>query len=351
MTTRTVAEIAELCGAAVDGDAELEIRGPSTLAQATPTDISFLAQPKYRPLLESTRAGAVLVDAALDFRRDGLTLLRSDNPNRSFSRVIELFAGDEARRPAPGVHPTAVLAEGVELGDRVSIGPFCVVGAGARLADDVVLHPHVVVGEGARVGAGTELHAGVVLYPRVELGARCLVHANAVLGADGYGFEPGERGWVKVPQCGTVRVEDDVEIGAGTTIDRARFGATRIGAGAKLDDQVHVGHNVDVGDGSLLVAQVGVAGSAKLGKRVMLAGQVGIVGHLEVGDGARVGGKSAVHKDVPAGEDWFGSPARPRAEELRRIAFGNSGPKRLAKLEERIRLLEEELRCRDRSRP
>jgi UDP-3-O-[3-hydroxymyristoyl] glucosamine N-acyltransferase len=218
-----------------------------------------------------------------------------------------------------------------------------VVGAGASIGAGAAIHPHAVVGVGAEIGPGTVLHPGAVVYDGVVIGARCIVHSSAVVGADGYGFDPTPAGWVKIPQLGTVIVEDDVEIGAACTIDRGRFGPTRVRRGAKLDDQVHVGHNVEVGEHAMLAAQVGIAGSALIGSRVMMGGQVGISGHLCVGDGARLAGKTGPFGDVPAGAEFLGYPGLPRREALRQQALLGRLPRlveRLGELEARVVELE-----------
>lgn len=344
MITRTVSEIAELCDAAVEGDGSQEVTGPAALDDATPDEISFLGNSRYAPSMETTRAAAVLVARDVVCAREGLTLVRCDDPSRAFTRVIEAFRPAEPR-PAPGVHPSAVIDPSAELGARVAIGAQCVVGAGARLADDVVLYPGVVIGVDARIGEGTVIYPQAVLYWGVEVGCRCVLHAGVVLGSDGFGFEPTSEGWAKIPQCGTVVVEDDVEIGANSAVDRGRFGATRIGRGAKLDNQVHVAHNVVVGADSLLIAQVGIAGSARLGRGVILAGQAGVNGHVTVGDGARVAGRAGVTKDVEGGRDYAGYPVRPRAKYLRIQASLSRLPdllEQVKQLEARLERIEED---------
>jgi UDP-3-O-[3-hydroxymyristoyl] glucosamine N-acyltransferase len=202
-----------------------------------------------------------------------------------------------------------------------------------------VLHAGVQVGAGARVGAESVLHPGVVLYPGVVLGQRCLIHAGTVIGSDGFGFDPTPEGWEKIPQYGTVVIGDDVEMGANCAIDRGRFDATRIGNGVKLDNLVHVAHNVVIEDGALLVAQVGVAGSVRIGARAILAGQAGIGGHITIGAGARIGGQSGVSKSVPAGEDQFGTPSCEKNEALRAISLS----RKLPELFQRVRALERRL--------
>lgn len=342
MIQRTALELAELCQAVLEGDGARILVGPAALSEAREDQVSFVRSARHTVEFEATRAGAVIVPLDLDVRRSDLSLLRCANPSRAFSSVVEAF-----RKPVPkpptGIHPSAVVASSARLGPGVSVGPLCHVGPGVVLGEEVVLHAGVVLGPGVTVGAGTVLHSGVVLYDGVELGQRCLVHAGTVIGSDGFGFEPSPEGWEKVPQCGTVVVGDDVEIGANCAIDRGRFDATRIGSGVKLDNLVHIAHNVVVEDGALLIAQVGVAGSARIGSRAILAGQAGIAGHIHIGPGARVGAQSGVGKDVGAGQDQFGSPSRDKGEAFRLIALYG----KLPELFQRVRALERRLESED----
>ncbi len=343
MISRTVSELAELCGATLEGDGARVVVGPASLADASADEVSFLAHPRYVSEVEETRAGAVVVAHGVELRRADLTLLRCENPGRAFSRVIEVF------RPVvdpvePGVHPSATIETGASLEAGVSVGAGAFVGRDARLAAGVVLHPGAIVGTRCVVGARTVLHSACVLYPRTEIGADCIIHAGAVLGSDGFGFDPVPSGWQKVPQCGSVVVEDDVEIGANCTIDRGRFGATRIRHGSKLDNLVHVAHNVVVGPNALLVAQVGVAGSSRIGERVVLAGQVGVSGHISIGDGAQVGGAASVFRDLDAGGEYWGTPAIDKVRQVRATAVFAKLPdlaSRVRKLERRLAQLEE----------
>ena len=341
MKTRTLSELAEICGAVLQGDGQRRICGPASLRHAASDQISFYADEKYRGELDRTSAGAVVVPREFQGRED-LALLRCDRPDRAFSRIVESF--EEALEPPPsGVHATALLAPDVELGGEVSVGPLCVVGRGARLGEGCVLHPRVVIGEGACLGPGCELHPGVVVHPRVRIGSRCVLRAGAVIGSDGFGFDPSEEGWVKVPQCGTVILGDDVEVGANSTVDRGRFEATRVGNGVKIDNLVQVAHNVEIGDHALLCAQVGIAGSTLIDEWVVLAGQVGVNGHLHIGRGARVGGHSGITSDIPAGAEYFGLPAREMRQEMRLIAARRHVPE----LRQQLRRLQEEAAARE----
>lgn len=338
MIQRTAFELAELCGAVLEGDGARVLVGPASLGEARADQVSFVRSARRSGEFESTRAGAVVVPFDLRAQRSDLALLRCEDPSRTFTRVIEAFRPPLAR-PVAGVHPSAVVEPGACIGVGASVGPLCYVGAGAEIGERVVVHPGVHVGPGARVGADSELHPGVVLYGGVELGQRCLIHAGTVIGSDGFGFEPAQAGWEKIPQAGTVIVGDDVEMGANCAIDRGRFEATRIGNGVKLDNLVHVAHNVIVEDGALLIAQVGVAGSARIGARAILAGQVGVAGHLHIGAGARIAAQSGVGKDVPADSDQFGSPSREKGQAFRLIALYG----KLPELFQRMRALERRL--------
>lgn len=332
---RTLFEIAEHCGAVLEGDGSLVVTGPADLAGASGEEISFLGNPLYAPQLATTRAAAVLVDRELVCDREGLTLLRVEDPNRAFTKVIQLFAQVEAQ-PTPGTHPTSVVDPTAEVHSSASIGPLCVIAAGARLGPRVRLGSGVQVGVDVVLGEDTRVFPGVVFGDRVILGARCVIQAGAVIGADGFGFEPTAEGWSRIPQCGTVILGDDVDVGANSTIDRARFGATKIGNMVKIDNQVQVAHNSVLGDASLLCAHAGLAGSVTLGKRVIMGGQSGAAGHLKIGDGTQIAGGSGVFSNVEAGSTLGGWPARPMREALREIA----GAKRLPEMRKTIKQLQ-----------
>jgi UDP-3-O-[3-hydroxymyristoyl] glucosamine N-acyltransferase len=242
------------------------------------------------------------------------------------------------QRPQPGVHPTAVIAEDVELGEDVIVEPFVVIGAGTRVGRQAWLGAHSVIGESCTIGAETRLYPQVTLYSKVLLGARCIIHSGVRLGSDGFGYTFVNGQHRKVPQVGGVVIGNDVEIGANTTIDRGSVGATEIGNGVKIDNLVHIGHNVRVGDLSVIVAQVGVSGSTVIGKGVTLAGQVGLPGHLHIGDGATIAAKSAPFNDVPAGATYGGYPAVPHREFLK----AQAALLKLHELIKRVRKLEDQ---------
>lgn len=346
MIHRTASELAELCEAVLEGDGALVLVGPAALEEARADQVSFVRSARQAGALNATRAGAVIVPFELPAPRSDLALLRCKDPSRAFSRVVEAFR-QPLPAPRPGIHASAVVEPDARIGAGASVGPLCHVGAGAEVGERTVLHAGVVLGPRAKVGPDSVLHAGVVLYDGVELGCRCLIHAGTVIGSDGFGFEPTREGWEKVPQCGTVVVGDDVEMGANCAIDRGRFEATRIGNGVKLDNLVHVAHNVVVEDGALLIAQVGVAGSSRIGARAILAGQAGIAGHIQIGPGARIAAQSGVGRDVPAGQDQFGSPSREKGEAFRLIALYG----KLPELFQRVRALEKRLEQGHEERP
>jgi UDP-3-O-[3-hydroxymyristoyl] glucosamine N-acyltransferase len=304
--TYTLAEIAARVGGTVRGDAGRRVAGIRPLDQAGPDDLSFLGHPRYRRAAADSRAaGIIAAGADLPSGRNAIVV---DDPYVALAAAMELF--HPAERAAPGVSPQAIVGEGTRLGQGVSLGPLVVVGRRCVLSDRSVLMPGVVLGDDVAVGADSVLHPGVVVYARSILGARVTVHAGSVIGSDGFGYAgAGTESRAKIPQVGNVVIEDDVEIGACVTVDRATFGSTVVGRGTKIDNLVQVAHNVVIGEGSILVAQSGIAGSTRLGRGVILAGQSGAAGHLTLGDRAVVGAKSAVLQDLQPGAFVLGSPA------------------------------------------
>jgi UDP-3-O-[3-hydroxymyristoyl] glucosamine N-acyltransferase len=328
-------ELARAIGGQYEGGADPEITGAAPLDYAGPADITILASPRYADAAQSTAAGLVLVTEELAPR------LRADTPRILVRDVHATLAAllpvlYPATPTAPGIHPTAVLERDVKLGADVSIGAYAVVGAGSEIAEGAVLSAHVVLGRGCRIGAGTYLHPHVVLYDRVSVGARSILHTGVRVGVDGFGYTHRDGRHVKVPQVGGCNIGDDVEIGANTCIDRGSIGDTTIGNGCKIDNLVHIGHNVRIGDHAIIVAQVGISGSTRAGRYVTFGGQAGIGGHLTIGDGATIGAQSGVMGSVAAGETVSGYPARPHREAMR--AYG--GLFKLPAVIKRLRALE-----------
>ena len=332
----TLAALATALGCHLDGDGAVLIRGVATLDQAGPGDLTFLTNPRYAHQLASTRASAAIVGA--DVQDAPCALLRSEEPHVALARALTLL--NPPVRPSAGVHPTAIIAADAEIDATASIGPYAVVDSHARIGARVVLGPHVVVGAGTVIGDDSWLHAHVSVREGCRLGARCIVQNGAVIGSDGFGFATSRTGeHVKIPQRGPVVLEDDVEIGAQTAIDRPAVGETRICAGAKIDNLVQIAHGVVVGRGSLLAAQVGIAGSTKLGAYVTLGGQVGVAGHLRLGDRVKASAKTGITNSIDPDGFVSGYPALPNLEWRKTSVL----VRRLPELRERVRLLEQRL--------
>jgi UDP-3-O-[3-hydroxymyristoyl] glucosamine N-acyltransferase len=298
-------EIARALEVTVEGDGSVDIVGLAPIDEAEVGDLAFVASPRYRPLLRSTRASAVIVTPEEDV--SGRPALRTADPYTLFVRALSLF--DRRPRPAPGIHPTASISASAEVGLRASIGPYAVVGDATRIGDDAVLHPHVVIYPGVRIGHRFTAHAGAVVREGVEIGDDVVLQPGAVVGGDGFGFLPQGREVPRpIPQIGGVRLGDHVELGANTTVDRATVGDTVLGRGVKLDNLVMVGHGSRIGAGTMLAGQVGMAGSTRLGERVLAGGQAGFAGHLSVGDDVRIAARAGVISDVGAGSTVAGMP-------------------------------------------
>lgn len=343
----TVQELAALIGGqfASEADAGRKIHGVAAIADAGEGDVTFYGNVKYLAQLKASRATAALVPK--DFAESiPAVAIQVESPSIAFAQLLQKFAPEPIRFTL-GVHPTAVVGNQVTLGENVSVQPFSVIEDGAQIGANTVIGAHGYVGHGARIGADCHLSPRVTVGAHSLIGNRVIIHGGAVLGSDGFGFEFSKGRHVKIPQTGIVQIDDDVEIGANVTIDRARFGRTWIQAGTKIDNLVQIAHNVVVGQHCILCAQVGISGSTRLGDYVTLAGQVGTVGHIEIGDQAIVGAQSGVSKSIGAKEVWFGYPAMPMREskeQLARIA-------RLPKLIERVKKLEQLLGAMQKSLP
>jgi UDP-3-O-[3-hydroxymyristoyl] glucosamine N-acyltransferase len=338
---KTLGELARLVIGELCGDAEFKISGVAGLEEAQTHEISFVVGPKYARKAHQSKAGALIVPPGLS----GIQKPRivSENPYLAFAKVLTLFAPKP--QPSLGVSPEAFLGAKVKLGDGVSIHPQVYVGDGAVLGDRVNLHAGVHVGARVVIGDDTVIYPNVTVLDRCVIGQRVIIHSGTVVGSDGFGFAQDGDSYFKIPQVGIVQIDDDVEIGANCTIDRATMGKTWIQRGVKIDNLVQVAHNVVVGENSIIIAQVGISGSTKLGKNVILAGQVGIIGHLEIGDGVQVGAQSGVGKSIPAGQIVSGSPAIPHRDWLKNCQILSRLPKlrkMIMSMEKRLAALEQE---------
>jgi UDP-3-O-[3-hydroxymyristoyl] glucosamine N-acyltransferase len=334
--TFTVKELAALSGGELVGDSTLKITGAASLAEATQGEISFFANRKYVGLLRKTRASAVFVPP--DFAEPiNAAQIRVSNPTKAFEQVVLKFAPKPITF-TPGIHPSAVVGPSVQLGDRVSIEPLAVIEAGAQIGDDTIIGAGSYVGHETIIGSACHIYPHVTIRERSRIGSRVIIHSGVVIGADGFGFEMIDGRQEKIQQLGIVQIDDDVEIGANTTVDRARFGRTWIQQGVKIDNLVQIAHNVVIGKDCVIVAQTGISGSTRVGEHVMMGGQVGIIGHIEIGNGAAIGAQSGISKSIPGGV-WFGSPAVPLAEAKQQIAWIH----RLGKLFARVKEIEKKL--------
>jgi len=309
-------EIARAVAGELEGGADPELSGIAPLDRASSSELAFLAHARYAPEAATSRAGALLVSRLLLARapQDRPRIVVAD-VHHCLPTLLALF-----HPPAPrqtGVHATAVLGEGVRLGSEAYIGAYAVIGAGCRLGERVSIGAHCVLERDCGLGDDVYLHPHVTLYHGTLLGDRCILHSGVRLGVDGFGYTAGPAGVQKIPQVGIARVGSDVEIGANTTIDRGSVGDTEIGAGCKIDNLVHIAHNVRIGAHSIITAQVGFAGSTRVGERVTFGGQAGINGHVSIGDGATIAAQAGVFGDVPPGAIYSGYPARPHREALR----------------------------------
>ena len=338
-----LSDIAAEFGGRVVGDDQVEISGVAKIEEAQEGEITFLANPKYTKFLKETKASAVIVP--LDVTEAGDTLLiQAENPYFAFLKTVVLFYP-----PQPliekGIHPTAVIGKETEIGEDVSAGAYVVIGRRCQLGNRTVLMPGVVVGDDVRIGSDCVLHAHVSIREKVILGNRVVIHDGTVVGSVGFAPEGGK--YHKIPQVGTVVIEDDVEIGANTTIDRATLGETRIKRGAKLDNLIQVAHNCSVGEDTVIAAQAGLSGSTHIGSHVQIGGQAGFAGHLTVGDGVSIGAQSGIHKSIPPGQMVFGYPAKPYSEEFRIQAALRRLPQLLKEVKDikrRIQEMEQALR-------
>jgi len=333
-----ISELAERTGARVEGTtADIEIIGAAGLDEAGAGQVTFLANPRYTPRVNTTLAAAVYLSEDAQTDRE-IAILRVKDPYLAYTRALRIFHPEAELEPF--VHPSAVIDPTARVAKRVAIGACVVIGRNAFIGDDVRIHPNVTVYDDVTIGRGSIIHSGVAIRERTVIGERVVIHNNSVIGCDGFGYAKDEdKHWLKIPQAGRVVIEDDVEIGAATTIDRASVGESRIGRGTKLDNLVQIGHSCTVGEDSLLCAQVGLAGSSHIGSRVILAGQAGVAGHLTIGDDVVLTAKSATSHDIPAGKIISGIPAFDNKDWLRSTAAF----RRLGEIQRTVREIQRKL--------
>jgi len=301
----SVEELARLLNCPFEGDGKTEIRGVSNLEKAKEGDLVFLSHRKYLSLLERSKASAAIIPAEEQY--DRIPVIKSENPHISFVKVVEIFY--KPYRPEPGIHPSALVSPSAKIGKDVSIGPFAFIGDEAEIGVKTVIFPFVAIYPWVKIGKETVIHSHVSIREEVKIGNRVIIHNGAVIGSDGFGYlQDKDRSHIKIPQVGTVIIEDDVEVGANTAIDRAALGETIIKKGTKIDNLVQVGHNVEIGPHSILAGQVGISGSTKIGKNVIMGGQVAVADHVNIGDNVMVAGRTGIAKDVPSNSFIAGSP-------------------------------------------
>lgn len=335
----TAEMIAAGLGGDIVGNKDVTVSTFAKIEEGHPGALSFMANPKYEHYVYTTDSSIVIVNRSWEPQGEvKATLIKVDDAYGSFAKLLELYASYKPRKK--GIHPTAVVAESAKVGKDCYIGAYVVIDEGAEVGDGVSLYPHVYIGDGVKVGAATTLYSGVKVYEGCKIGQRCILHSGAVVGSDGFGFAPNTKGeYDKIPQIGIVTIEDDVEIGANTTIDRATMGSTIISKGTKIDNLVQIGHNVVVGANTVMAGQSAIAGSAKVGKNCMIGGQAGVVGHITVGDRTIVGSSSGVTSSVPEGSMIMGTFGFDAAK-FRRV---NAVYRNLPELQRTVRELKKEV--------
>lgn len=335
----TAAQLAALVNGQVEGDENVKVSTFAKIEEGHPGALSFLANPKYTHFIYSTESSVVLVRK--DFVAEEpvkATLVRVDAPYATVAHLLDMVS-KMSQVEKCGVEQPSFVSEGVEVPEDAYVGAFAYIGKGVKLGKGVKIYPQVYIGDNCEVGEGTILYAGVKIYQGCKVGRNCILHSGAVIGADGFGFAPVDGHYEKIPQTGNVVIEDDVEIGANTTVDRAMMGATHIGKGVKLDNLIQVAHNCSIGDNTVMAAQVGIAGSAKIGKQCMVGGQVGFVGHIAIADGTHIGAQSGVTKATKPGDRVMGAPAVEMGEYARSLVH----MKKLGSLYDRVKELEKKV--------
>lgn len=336
----TAQQIAALVGGTVEGDPNVKVATFAKIEEGHPGAISFLSNPKYTHYIYTTRSSAVLVKR--DFVAEQpvtTTLIRVDDPYSTLAQLLKMVADYVIPRHS-GIEQPSFIAEGIEIPDDAYVGAFAYIAKGAKIGPGAQIFPHVYIGENVEIGEGTTLYAGVKVYYNCKIGRNCVLHAGAVVGSDGFGFAPVDGVYHKIPQLGNVVIEDDVEIGANTTIDRAVMGSTRIARGVKLDNLIQVAHNVSIGENTVMAAQVGIAGSTKIGGQCIVGGQVGFAGHLNIADNTTIGAQAGVTANTTPGSRIIGSPAINATDFARQVVY----TKKLGELNATVRNIEKQLK-------
>lgn len=341
---KSLKEIAAIIEGEVVGNSDTMITGVCGIKEACEGDITFLANPKYAPFMDKTRASAIITSR--EIKKALKPIVRTQDPSLAFARILTLIATDEVSQPQ-GVHPTAVIGKNVSIGKDAAIGPYAVIEDSASIGVGTVVYAGCFIGHHSKVGSDSIIYPNVSIRERISIGNRVIIHSGTVIGSDGFGFAKIRGSHHKIPQIGTVVIEDNVEIGANVTIDRARFDKTFIGRGTKIDNLVQIAHNVIIGEDSIIVAQAGISGSTTIGKNVTLAGQAGLVGHITVGDGATAAAQAGVTKSIPANTLVSGYPAKPHAVAKKVNACVQNLPKlydMVSQLKKKIEELEKKLK-------
>jgi UDP-3-O-[3-hydroxymyristoyl] glucosamine N-acyltransferase len=333
----TASQIALLINGKIEGDANASVNSFGKIEEATTGQLAFLANPKYEDHLYSTQASVIIVNESLQLKQHvGSTLIRVPDAYSAFATLLSKYQ-EMMTQQMNGIQQPCYIAKTASYGENVFVGAFAYLGENVNIGNNTKIFPGVFIGDNVKIGSGTIIHPGVKIYKDCIVGDRVTIHAGTVIGSDGFGFAPQADGsFKKVPQIGNVIIENEVEIGANTTIDRATIGSTIIKAGAKLDNLIQVAHNVEIGNSTVIAAQAGISGSTKIGKGAMIGGQAGVVGHLQIGDGAKINAQSGVSKSIEAGKAVTGSPAHDYTAALRSQAISRNLPE----LEKRVKELE-----------
>lgn len=341
---KKLSEICELVGGELFGDGDIEIHSVAGIREAQKGQITFVANSRYLSEIEKTQASAIIVCGGLSC--NGIPTIQVRNPYLAWAKIVDDFA-PKSNDKIKGIHPTAIIGENVKLGKDVSIQAYSFIGDNVQIGDETIISPFVYIGNNSSIGTKSLIYPNVTIREEVTIGNNVIIHSGTIIGSDGFGYASDRVMHHKIPQIGAVVIEDDVELGANVTVDRASTGKTVVGKGTKVDNLVQIAHNVVIGENCLIVAQVGISGSTEIGNRVVLGGQVGIVGHVKVGDEAQIAAKSGVSKNVPSGATiWSGVPIMPHRKDLKIQALTNKLPEIMDQIDgmtKRIQALEREL--------